>query len=107
MNTFKKIFLCSLVLCHSMTMASDDRIGNALAAGLITAGAVIFGGITWKITSDYSKQAQIDLEQKTMTIITVAEKLIAEKSKYSHRFESENFQSNQIEAMLETIIVKY
>lgn len=107
MNKFKKLFLCSLVLCHNMTMASDDRIGNAIVAGLITTGAIIFGGIAWKVTSDYSKQAKIDLDEQVKKAIISAEVLIIEKSNYAQRFNFEDFQSNSTEAMLESILFMF
>lgn len=107
MNKFKKLFLCSLVLCHNMTMASDDRIGNAIVAGLLTTGGIICGGIAWKVSSDYSKQAQIDLDEQTKKVLTSAKNLIAEKSKYAQLLRVEDFLSNQTEAMLESIFFMF
>ena len=113
MNNFKKLCMCSLILCHSITPANNDNlpvIVSGLLAGGIVLGLSAIGYYSIQANLDrieQEKQAKLDLNEKTNITITNAKKLIAAKLNYSQTFEPEHLQSNQAETVLESILAKY
>ena len=105
----KKIFVCSLLLCHNMGCAGDkpeDIASNYMAWGLTTLGVSLVGCVGWLGFTEYQKQAEINLNEKAEKLVAAAKSLLATKAKYGQNFDAYLSESGQNEAGLESCAAK-